>query len=97
MKTKYELIILAKMQDPEPELYKMSYGQIERIKEKIEQLVNDENDDSLFSILMRLKSHIMIVEDWVRDQDINKAEKLYTIQQVSSYTQNQIGRDMIYA
>jgi len=85
MKTKNELINLGKMRDPESELYKMSYWEIEMIKERIEELVHAENDDNLFSILMRLKSHIMLVEDWIREQEIKKTEKLSAFQQITSY------------
>jgi len=74
MTAKNQLIKLAKMQDPEPELYKMSYSGLEWIKEKIDEIIHEENDDQLFSILMRLKSHIMVVEDWVLEQEIKETK-----------------------
>ena len=94
---KNQLIKLAKLQDPEAELYKMPYLGLEWIKEKIDEIVHEENDDQLFSILMRLKSHIMIVEDWVREKEIKEAEKLSTFLTITSYGQNQMGMEIIYA
>ena len=68
--TKQELVKLAKLQDPEPELYKMSYSQIQEIKNKIEQVIYEKNGEELFSILMRLKSHLMVCEDWIRKMGV---------------------------
>jgi len=97
MTAKNQLIKLAKLQDPEPELYKMPYSGLEWIKEKIDEIVHEENDDELFSILMRLKSHIMVAEDWVREQEIKEEEKLPTFFSITSYGMNQIGMEIIYA
>ncbi len=83
--TTQELVTLAKIQDPEPELYKMSYGDISAIKEKIEKVIHE--DDQFFSILMRLKSHVMICEDWIRSQEVRKIEKLASMQEILSYVE----------
>ena len=85
------------MRDPETELYKMSLYEIEFIKRKIVELVFSENDDSLFSTLMRLKSHLMIVEDFVREQEISKSEKICVIPTITCYKQNQMGMALLYA
>jgi len=77
--TKNELIRVGKMRDPETELYELSSYEIEFIKQKIEELVLSENDDDLFSTLMRLKSHIMIVEDSIREKEFEKAKKLRVV------------------
>jgi len=77
--TKNELIKFGKMRDPETELYEMSSYEIEFIKQKIVELVLSENDDDLFSTLMRLKSHIMIVEDSIREKEFEKAKKLRVV------------------
>ena len=71
--TTQELIKLAKVQDIEPELYKMSFADISAIKEKIEKVICEKEE--FFSILMRLKSHVMICEDWIRYQEVRKIEK----------------------
>lgn len=76
---KSELIKLAKLQDPEAELYKMTYWDIRKIKDKIEKLAHIGNDDKLFSILMKLKSHIMLTEDWIREEEVSKIKKYSTI------------------
>ena len=96
---KSELIKLAKMQDPESELYKMTYWDIRKIKDKIEKLVHTENDDRLFSILMKLKSHIMITEDWIREQEISKMKKHSTIEEFTNYINKSkmLGSGRIYA
>ena len=85
MMTKKELIKFAKMQDPESELYKMCYWDVRKIQEKIKKLVYSENDDKLFSILMKLQSHIMIAEDWIREQDIKKTQKHETVDECVCY------------
>ena len=95
--TKNELIKFGKMRDPETELYEMSYYEIEDMKRKIVELVLSENDDGLFSILMRLKSHIMIVEDFVRVRELKRAEKLFIDPTISCYRQQQMGMELIYA
>jgi len=97
MTAKNQLIKLAKIQDLEPELYKMPYSGLEWIKEKIDEIIHEENDDQLFSILMRLKSHIMVVEDWVLEQEIKETKKLSTFLPITSYGMNQIGMEIIYA
>jgi hypothetical protein len=74
--TTQELVKLAKIRDPEPELYKMSYADISAIKEKIEKIIHQEKDDRLFSILMRLKSHVMICEDYIRCMEVRRIEKI---------------------
>jgi hypothetical protein len=81
--TTQELVKLAKIQDIEPELYKMSYGDISAIKEKIEEIIHE--DESLFSILMRLKSHVMICEDWIRCKEVRKIEKFSSLGEILSY------------
>jgi len=83
MITKQELVKLAKL--PEPELYKMSYGEIIIIKDKIERLVHEEKDDKLFSILMKLKSRVMIYEDQIRYTEVRKIEKLASLEEIVSY------------
>ncbi len=85
------------MRDPETELYEMSFYEIEFIKRKIVELVLSENDDELFSTLMRLKSHIMIVEDFVREKEFEKAEKLCVVPKITCYKQSQIGMELLYA
>ena len=97
--TKTELIKLAKMQDPEPHLYTFSYWDLRRIQEKIKKLVYTERDDKLFSILMKLLSHIMIVEDWVREQDIKKTQKHASIGECVCYINKSkmLGSGRIYA
>ena len=97
MTAKNQLIKLAKMQDPEPELYEIPYSGLEWIKEKIYELVLVENDDQFYSIMMRLMSHIMIVEDWVRAQEIKKTEILCEIPPITSYKQHQMGMQLVYA
>jgi len=83
--TTHELVKLAKIQDPETELYKMSYGDISAIKDKIEKVIHEEKDDRLFSILMRLKSHVMICEDWIRYTEVRKIEELASLAEIVSY------------
>ena len=95
--TKNELVRMGRMRDPETELDKMSSYEIEFIKRKIVELVLSENDDDLFSTLMRLKSHIMIVEDFVREQEKIKAESLSIIPNITCYKQNQMGLALLYA
>ena len=73
--TKTELIKLAKIQDPEPVLYTFSYWDLRKIQDMIKKLIYSEKDDKLFSTLMKLQSHIMIAEDWVREQDIKITQK----------------------
>ena len=95
--TKNELVKIGKMRDPETELYEMSSYEIEFIKRKIVELVLSENDDELFSTLMRLKSHIMIVEDFVREKEMRTSEKFCIISKITCYKQNQMGMELIYA
>jgi hypothetical protein len=97
MITKQELVKLAKMQDPEPELYKMAYGDILAIKEKIETAIRIEKDDRLFSILMKLKSHVMVCEDWIRYTEVRKIEKLSSLDEIVSYIEKteQLGKVII--
>ena len=95
--TKNELVRMGKMRDPETELYEMSSYEIEFIKRKIVELVFSENDDALFSTLMRLRSHIMIVEDYVREKELKKVEKLCIVPNVTCYKQNQMGMELLYA
>ncbi len=83
--TKQELVKLAKLQDPEPELYKMSYTQILAIKNKIEQVIYQKNGEELFSILMRLKSHVMVCEDWIRYTEVRRIEELSSLEEIVSY------------
>jgi len=85
MITKQELVKLAKMQDPEPELYKLTYGDILAIKDKIETVIRIEKDDRLFSILMKLKSHIMVCEDWIRYTEVRRIEELSSLDEIVSY------------
>ena len=94
MITKQELVKLAKMQDPEPELYKMAYGDILAIKEKIETAIRIEKDDRLFSILMKLKSHIMVCEDCIRYTEVRRIEELSSLDEIISYIEKteQFGR-----
>ncbi len=97
MITKQELVKLAKMQDPEPELYKMAYGDILAIKEKMETVIRIEKDDRLFSILMKLKSHVMVCEDWIRYTEVRKIEKLSSLDEIVSYIEKteQLGKVII--
>ena len=97
MTVKNQIIKLAKMHDPEPVLYEIPYSGLEWMKEKIFELVQVENDDQLYSILMRLMSHIMVVEDYVRAKETKKAEILYKIPTITSYRQNQMGLQIVYA
>ena len=83
--TKNELIKLAKMQNPEPELYTFSYWDLRKIQDMIKKLVYSENDDKLFSTLMKLQSHIMIVEDWVKKHDIKKTQTHETVDECVCY------------
>jgi len=83
--TTHELLRLAKIQDPEPELYKMSYANILAIKDKIEKVIHEEKDDRFFSILMRLKSHVMIAEDGIRYKEVRRIEKLVSLEEIVSY------------
>ena len=97
MITKQELVKLAKMQDPEPELYKLTYGDILAIKDKIETVIRIEKDDRLFSILMKLKSHVMVCEDWIRYTEVRKIEKLSSLDEIVSYIEKteQLGKVII--
>ena len=95
--SKNELIRIGKMRDPETELYEMSSYEISFIKRKIVELVLSENDDVLFSTLMRLKSHIMIVEDFVREKELMMEEKLCIVPTISCYRQQQMGMELLYA
>ena len=81
--TTQELIKLAKIQDPEPELYKMSYADISAIKEKIEKIIWKE--DSFFSILKRLRTHVMICEERLRYQEVRKIEGFTSMEEILSY------------
>jgi len=94
MITKQELVKLAKIQDPEPELYKMAYGDILGIKEKIETVIQIEKDDRLFSILMKLKSHVLVCEDCIRYTEVRRIEKLSSLDEIVSYIEKteQLGR-----
>ena len=85
MITKQELVKLAKMQDPEPELYKMTYGDILAIKEKIETVIRIEKDDRLISILMKLKSHVMNCEDCIRYTEVRRIDELSNLDEIISY------------
>ena len=86
--TTQELVKLAKIQDPEPELYKMSYADISAIKEKIEKITHQEKNDRLFSILMRLKSHVMICEDYIRFMEVRKIEKVTSLDEILVYIED---------
>ncbi len=83
--TTQELVRLAKIQDLEPELYKMSYDDISAIKDKIEKVIHEEKDYKIFSILMRLKPHVMICEDWIRYQEVRKIEKFICLEEILIY------------
>ena len=85
--TAQELVKLAKIRDPEPELYKMSYADISAIKEKIEKIIHQEKDDRLFSILMRLKSHVMICEDYIRCMEVRRIEKITSLDEILVYVE----------
>ena len=61
----------------------MSYDDISALKEKIEKVIYQ--DDRLFSILMRLKSHIMVCEDWIRYTEVRKIEELTSLAEIVSY------------
>ena len=97
--TKEELIDLAKMQDPEPELYKISFWDLKKLEEQIKKLVQVKQDDKLFSILMKLQSHIMIVQDWVREQEIKKTQKHESLEEFVCYLNKSkmMGSGKIYA
>ena len=71
----------------ETELYKMSYADISAIKEGIEKVIHLTKDDRLFSILMRLKSHVMVCEDWIRYHEVRKIEKFSSLDEIVSYVQ----------
>ncbi len=94
MITKQELVKLATVQDPEPELYKMSYADISAIKDTIEKIIHQEKDDRLFSILMKLKSHIMVCEDCIRYTEVRRIEELSSLDEIISYIEKteQFGR-----
>jgi hypothetical protein len=83
--TTSELLRLAQIQDPESELYKMSYADISAIKDGIEKVINQTKDDRVFSILMRLKSHVMICEDWIRYHEVRKIERFSSLDYIASY------------
>ncbi len=83
--TTHELLKLAKIQDPDPELYKMSYGDILAIKDKIEKVIHEEKDDRFSSILVRLKSHVIIAEDSIRYNEVRRIEKLASLEEIVSY------------
>ena len=76
---------LATIPDPETELYKMSYTQILELKRMIEKVVSEQEDDELFSILMRLKSHVMVCEDWIRYNEVRRIEKLSSLDEIIAY------------
>ena len=83
--TTHELLRLAKIQDPKPELYKMSYTDILAIKDKIEKIIHEQKDERFSSILMRLKSHVMIDEDSIRYNEVRRIEKLTSLREIVSY------------
>lgn len=84
--TIHELLRLAKIQDPKPELYAMSYGDISAIKDKIEKIIHEEEDDRFSSsILMRLKSHVIIAEDRIRYNEVRRIEKIASLEEIVSY------------
>ncbi len=83
--TTSELLRLAQIQDPETELYKMSYADISAIKDRIEKAISLTKDDRLFSILMRLKSHVMGCEDWIRYHEVRKIERFSSLDDIASY------------
>ena len=74
--TAQELVKFAKIQDIEPELYKLSACEISEIKETIEKVIDQKKDDYIFSILMRLKSHVMVCEDWICLQEKRRMQCL---------------------
>ena len=80
-----ELLRLAQTDKIETELYKMSYADISAIKEGIENLIHLTKDDRMFSILMRLKSHVMVCEDWIRYHEVRKIEKFSSLDDIVSY------------
>jgi len=85
--TTQELIKLAKIQDPESELYKMSYADISAIKEKIEKIIHQEKDEKLFSSLMRLKSHVKTCESHIRFMEVRKIEKFTSLDEIFRYVE----------
>lgn len=80
-----ELLRLAQTEDLETKLYKMSYADISAIKESIEKIILLTKDDRLFSILMRLKSHVKACEDWIRYHEVRKIEKFSSLDEIVSY------------
>ena len=97
--TRTEIMDLAKMQDPEPELYKISFWDLKKLEDQIKKLVLVKQDDRLFSILMKLQSHIMIAQDWVREQEIKKTQKHETLEEFVCYLNKSkmMGSGKIYA
>ena len=93
--TTQKIIELAALQDPEPELYKMSYTKILAIKNKIEKIVSQGVDDEMFSILMRLKSHVMICEGWIRYTEVRRIEALASVEEVISYIEEAEKKEMV--
>ncbi|NIM26134.1 MAG: hypothetical protein GTN97_05550 [Nitrosopumilaceae archaeon] len=85
---------MATIQEPEPELYKMSYTQILATKNKIEKMVSQGIDDELFSILMRLKSHVMVCEDYIRDTEVRRIEALSSLEEIISYIEDSEKKEM---
>ena len=85
MITKHELIKLAKKQNPELELHKMSYVDILGIKKEIEQLTHATKDYKLSSILIKLKSHVEIAEDKICYTEVRKIEKLGSLEEIVAY------------
>jgi len=83
--TIHELLRLGKIQDPKPELYAMSCGDISAIKDKIEKIIHEEEDDRFSSVLMRLKSHVIIAEDSIRYNEVRRIEKLASLREIVSY------------
>ena len=76
---------LAAIPDPETELYKLSYAQILELKQMIQKIITEQKDDRLFSMLMRLKSHVMICEDWIRSNEVRRIEKLSSLDEIIAY------------
>ena len=92
--TTQKILELATLQDPEPELYKMSYTQILATKNKIEKIVSQGVDDELFSTLMRLKSHVMVCEDWIRYTEVRQIEALCSLEEIVSYIDESEKKEM---
>lgn len=65
-----EIKTLSENLSPEGELYKMTGGEIDILNERIHKIVNENIEDKkLFSNMMRLKSHLTLAEEHVKERE----------------------------